>query len=42
MADRLVAWLLGSKKKQGYVNSERVLRPEHFEFRGGDTGEPDQ
>jgi hypothetical protein len=41
MAHKLVAWLLG-KKKRGHVASERVLRPEHFEFRGGETGDPDQ
>jgi len=38
MADRLVAWLLGNKKKkQGYASSERVLRPEHFDFRDGES-----
>ena len=41
MTDKLVAWLLG-KKKQGYLASERVLRPEHFEFRGGETRDPSQ
>jgi len=41
MADRLVAWLLGKKQKKqlGYVSSERVLRPEHFEFRSGETSD---
>jgi hypothetical protein len=34
MANKLVAWLVG-KKTHGYAASERVLRPEHFEFRGG-------
>jgi len=42
MADKLVAWLLGKKRIKSDVSSERVLRPEHFEFRGGETGEPDQ
>jgi len=42
MAGKLVSWLLGRKKKQGFVTSERVLRPEHFEFRGGERGESDQ
>lgn len=36
MADRLIAWLLG-KKKHGYMSSQRVLRPEHFDFRGGEN-----
>jgi hypothetical protein len=34
MADRLVAWLLRQPDK-GYVSPERVLRAEHFDFRGG-------
>jgi hypothetical protein len=34
MADRLVAWLLRQPDK-GYVAPERVLRSEHFDFRGG-------
>jgi hypothetical protein len=34
MADRLVAWLLRQPDK-GYIAPERVLRSEHFEFRGG-------
>ena len=34
MADRLVAWLL-RQPNRGYVAPERVLRSEHFEFRGG-------
>lgn len=33
MADRVVAWLL--RQSRGYVAPDRVLRPEHFEFRGG-------
>ena len=36
MAEKLIAWLLG-KKKHGYVNTDRVLPPEHFEFRGGEV-----
>jgi hypothetical protein len=35
MADRMVAWLL-RQPNRGYVAPERVLRSEHFEFRGGD------
>jgi hypothetical protein len=34
MADRVVAWLLRQPNK-GYVAPERVLRSDHFEFRGG-------
>jgi hypothetical protein len=34
MADRVVAWLLRQPDK-GYVAPERVLRSEHFDFRGG-------
>ena len=36
MANKLVAWLVG-KKKHGYAPSERLLRPEHFEFRDWGT-----
>ena len=38
MADRVVAWLLRQPDK-GYIAPERVLRSEHFEFRGG-SGKP--
>jgi hypothetical protein len=38
MADQVVAWLL-RQPDRGYVAPERVLRSEHFEFRGG-TEEP--
>jgi hypothetical protein len=34
LADRMVAWLL-RQPDRGYVAPERVLRSEHFEFRGG-------
>lgn len=34
LADRLVAWLL-RQPDRGYVAPDRVLRSEHFEFRGG-------
>jgi hypothetical protein len=34
MADRVVAWLL-RQPGGGYTAPERVLRSEHFEFRGG-------
>jgi hypothetical protein len=34
MADRMVAWLL-RQPDRGYVAPNRVLRSEHFEFRGG-------
>jgi hypothetical protein len=37
MADRVVAWLL-RQPDRGYTAPERVLRSEHFDFRGG--GEP--
>jgi hypothetical protein len=39
LADRVVAWLL-RQPNRGYVAPERVLRSEHFEFRGG-TDHPD-
>jgi hypothetical protein len=35
MADRVVAWLL-RQPGRGYTAPERVLRSEHFEFRGGE------
>lgn len=35
MADRMVAWLLRQPNRSGYVSPQRVLRPEHFDFRGG-------
>ncbi len=38
LADRVVAWLL-RQPDRGYVAPERVLRSEHFEFRGG-TDQP--
>jgi hypothetical protein len=41
MSEKLIAWLLG-KKRHGYVSSERLLRPEHFDFRGGESGGSDQ
>jgi hypothetical protein len=34
MADRVVAWLL-RQPDRGYVAPERVLKSEHFDFRGG-------
>jgi hypothetical protein len=34
MADRIVAWLL-RQPSRGYMAPERVLRSDHFEFRGG-------
>jgi hypothetical protein len=34
MADQVVAWLV-RQPNRGYVAPERVLRSEHFEFRGG-------
>ncbi|HYF39372.1 MAG TPA: hypothetical protein VD930_06790 [Gemmatimonadales bacterium] len=39
MADRIVAWLL-RQPDRGYMAPERVLRSEHFEFRGG-TNKPE-
>jgi hypothetical protein len=38
MADRIVAWLV-RQPDRGYMAPERVLRSEHFDFRGG-TGQP--
>src|SRR5919108_2862140 len=38
MADRMVGWLLRQPNRGGYVSPHRVLRPEHFDFRGGQTG----
>jgi hypothetical protein len=35
MADRMVAWLLRQPNRTGFVSPHRILRPEHFEFRGG-------
>jgi hypothetical protein len=35
MADCMVAWLLRQPNRSGYVSPHRILRPEHFEFRGG-------
>ena len=35
MADRMVAWLVRQPNRSGFVSPHRVLRPEHFEFRGG-------
>jgi hypothetical protein len=34
LADRIVAWLL-RQPNRGYMAPDRVLRSEHFEFRGG-------
>jgi hypothetical protein len=34
LADRMVAWLLRQSNRSGYVSPQRVLRPEHFDFRG--------
>jgi hypothetical protein len=39
MADRVVAWLL-RQPDRGYVAPERVLRSDHFDFRGGGSGSP--
>jgi hypothetical protein len=33
MADRMTSWLL-RQAHGGYVSPDRILRPEHFEFRG--------
>jgi hypothetical protein len=40
MADRVVAWLL-RQPDRGYMAPERVLRSEHFEFRGGARAQAD-
>ncbi|MFL5448363.1 MAG: hypothetical protein ACJ8AX_07435 [Gemmatimonadales bacterium] len=34
LADRVVAWML-RQPDRGYMAPERVLRSDHFEFRGG-------
>jgi hypothetical protein len=34
MADRVVAWML-RQPDRGYMAPDRVLRSDHFEFRGG-------
>jgi hypothetical protein len=39
MADRMVAWLLRQPNRSGYVSPNRVLRPEHFDFKG-ETARP--
>jgi hypothetical protein len=39
MADRMVAWLLRQPNRSGYVSPSRVLRPDHFDFRG-ETARP--
>jgi hypothetical protein len=36
LADRVVAWLL-RQPDRGYMAPDRVLRSEHFEFRGGEA-----
>ena len=41
MANKLIAWLVG-KRKHGHEPTQRVLRAEHFDFRGGERGVPDQ
>jgi hypothetical protein len=41
MTERLIAWLL-QEEKHGLLVSERVLRPEHFEFRSEGNGDPAQ
>ncbi len=33
LADKVTAWLL-RQAHGGYISPDRVLRPEHFEFRG--------
>jgi hypothetical protein len=33
MADRVVAWLL-RRPNPGWIATDRILPPEHFEFRG--------
>ncbi len=41
MADRIIAWLL-QQPNRGFVEPSRVLRPEHFEFRGGSPAPSDE
>jgi len=40
MTDKMVAWRL-QQPNRGYVAPQRVLQPEHFEFRGGLKGTQD-
>jgi hypothetical protein len=35
LADRMLTWLMRQPSRAGYIARDRVLRPEHFEFRGG-------
>jgi hypothetical protein len=39
LADRVVSWLLRNPKG-GFIATDRILPPEHFDFRG-DTPRPD-
>jgi hypothetical protein len=39
MADRVVAWLL-RRPNPGWVATDRILPPEHFEFRGSQEQRP--
>jgi hypothetical protein len=39
MADRVVVWLL-RRPNAGWIATDRILPPEHFEFRG-DSPRPD-
>jgi hypothetical protein len=39
MADRVVAWLL-RRPNPGWVATDRILPPEHFEFRGSPGERP--
>jgi hypothetical protein len=41
MADRVVAWLL-RRPNPGWVATDRILPPEHFEFRGGPEERPER
>jgi hypothetical protein len=37
----MILWLVG-KRKHGHEPTQQVLRPEHFDFRGGEASGPDQ
>jgi hypothetical protein len=39
MADRVVVWML-RRPNAGWIATDRILPPEHFEFRG-DSPRPD-
>lgn len=40
IADRMLAWLLRNPGRAGFIETARILPPEHFDFRG-DSPRPD-